>query len=50
MVIGSISTFKFSNGKRIVGEGDSGSLLYIIKEGIVTCSQGNQIIRTLNAG
>jgi cGMP-dependent protein kinase len=41
---------KFDQGSRIVSEGESGSVLYIIKEGSVTLTVNNSIKRTMNTG
>ena len=41
---------KFPAGKRIVMEGETGELLYIIKEGSVTCSVEGKEIRKMRKG
>lgn len=41
---------EFSNGEKIVKEGDTGDLLYIIKKGTVSCSIGGVEIRKLIEG
>lgn len=45
-----LSLQKFSNGSKIVNEGDPGDLLYIIKEGGVVCTQKGREIRMMNKG
>lgn len=45
-----LSLQKFSNGSKIVNEGDPGDLLYIIKEGGVVCTQKGCEIRMMNKG
>jgi cGMP-dependent protein kinase len=46
----SLNLQKFPNGSRVVNEGDSGDLFYIIKEGSVVCSQRGKDLRTLGKG
>ncbi|OMJ90315.1 hypothetical protein SteCoe_7339 [Stentor coeruleus] len=45
-----LSLQKFSNGNKIVNEGDPGDLLYIIKEGSVVCTQKGCEVRMMNKG
>jgi cGMP-dependent protein kinase len=40
----------FDMGQQIVTEGDTGELFYIIKEGVVSCSQGSKEVRRLSKG
>lgn len=49
-LISSISISMYAPGKVIVNEGETGDLLYIIKQGSVVCSQGNTKGRTLEKG
>lgn len=49
-LLSSLIVQKFSNGTRILNEGDTGDLFYIIKEGSVVCSQKGKDIRSLNKG
>jgi cGMP-dependent protein kinase len=45
-----LSTLNFTNGQRIVNEGDPGNLFYIIKEGEVSCVQNGREIRKMYKG
>ena len=49
-LLSSLVVQKFSNGTRILNEGDAGDLFYIIKEGSVVCSQKGKDLRSLNKG
>lgn len=49
-LINSISTVMFTSGQEIVHEGELGDLLYIIKEGSVTCSVEGNELKTLEKG
>lgn len=49
-LVGSLIVQKFTNGTRILNEGDTGDLFYIIKEGSVVCSQKGKDLRTLGKG
>lgn len=46
----SLTSHKFSNGQRIVNEGDPGDLFYIIKDGTVSCISGDREIRKMGKG
>ena len=50
LLISSLSLLKFSNGTKIVSEGDPGDLLYIIKEGSVVCTQQGKEVRKMYKG
>ena len=50
LLVSSLSTLKFRQGDKVVSEGDTGDLFYIIKEGIVSCSQRDVEIRQMFAG
>lgn len=45
-----LSSFKFSDTQKIVNEGDPGDLLYIIKEGTVSCTVKGVEIRRMGRG
>ncbi|OMJ95133.1 hypothetical protein SteCoe_1499 [Stentor coeruleus] len=45
-----LSSLKYSVGQKIVNEGDPGELLYIIKEGNVSCTQRSKEIRKMTKG
>lgn len=49
-LIASIATNMYSPGQVIVNEGETGDLLYIIKQGSVVCSQGEKDIKTMEKG
>lgn len=49
-LVSSLSTLKFRQGEKVVTEGDTGDLFYIIKEGIVSCTKGNLEIRQMFSG
>ncbi|CAG9323317.1 unnamed protein product [Blepharisma stoltei] len=49
-LVGSLSTLKFRAGEKIVSEGDPGDLFYVVKEGIVSCTQGGREIRQMYRG
>lgn len=49
-LVHSFSTQYFNPGTNIIKEGDPGELLYIIKEGNVLCSRGDQEIRRMGKG
>lgn len=49
-LISSVSISMYAPGKVIMNEGETGDLLYIIKQGSVVCSQGNTKGRTLEKG
>jgi cGMP-dependent protein kinase len=46
----SLTDQKFEAGQRIVNEGDPGELFYLIKEGVVSCTQKGAEIRRLMRG
>jgi cGMP-dependent protein kinase len=50
LLVSSFSSLKFRPKERIVIEGDTGDLFYIIKEGVVSCSKGGNEIRQMFAG
>ena len=50
LLVSSFSTLKFRPRERIVIEGDTGDLFYIIKEGVVSCSKLGNEIRQMFAG
>ncbi|CAG9324622.1 PKG_24 [Blepharisma stoltei] len=45
-----LTTQRWTSGQKIVKEGDVGNLFYIIKEGIVTCTQNDIEIRQMQKG
>ncbi|CAG9330980.1 PKG_34 [Blepharisma stoltei] len=49
-LLSSLVTQKFSNCERIVKEGDTGDLFYIIKDGIVSCSENDREMRQMVKG
>lgn len=49
-LVSSFIVQKFVNGTRIINEGDTGDLFYIIKEGSVVCSQKGKDLRVLGKG
>lgn len=49
-LIASISTNMYSPGQVIVNEGETGDLLFIIKQGSVICSKGDKDLKTLEKG
>lgn len=49
-MVGALSTLYFHAGEKIVIEGDPGDLLYIIKEGNVSCLQKSTEIRRMGKG
>lgn len=49
-LVGALTIHKFSRGQRIVNENDPGELFYIIKEGQVSCTQGDSEIRRMARG
>ena len=49
-LVSCLTVLNFTIGQRIVNEGDSGELLYIIKEGTVSCSQKGKEIRKMGKG
>ena len=49
-LVGSLSTLKFRANDVIVKEGDPGDLFYIIKDGIVSCSQRGRPVREMEKG
>ena len=50
ILLSMIVSHEFSDGKKIVVEGDPGNMLYIIKSGSVSCSKAGQEIRKLGPG
>ncbi|OMJ74577.1 hypothetical protein SteCoe_26476 [Stentor coeruleus] len=50
ILVGALSVLKFTNGSKVVNEGDPGDLLYIIKEGSVVCTQKGREVRVMNKG
>jgi cGMP-dependent protein kinase 1 len=50
LLVSSLSLHKYSNGSKIISEGDSGDLLFIIKEGNVVCTQQGKEIRKMTKG
>ena len=49
-LVTALSVLKFSNGTKIISEGDPGDLLYIIKEGSVVCTQQGKEVRKMTKG
>lgn len=49
-LLNALATHKFATGDKIVNEGDPGDLLYIIKDGVVSCTKGGVEIRRLAKG
>mmetsp|Transcript_26529 Transcript_26529/g.26181 ORF Transcript_26529/g.26181 Transcript_26529/m.26181 type:complete len:174 (-) Transcript_26529:1102-1623(-) len=49
-LLAGLNTQKWHSGQRIVKEGDVGDLFYIIKEGLVSCSQNGIEIRQMSKG
>lgn len=49
-LVQSLTDQKFEPGQRIVNEGDPGELFYLIKEGVVSCTQKGIEIRQLSRG
>jgi cGMP-dependent protein kinase 1 len=49
-LVGSLSTLRFRQGDVIVKEGDPGDLFYMIKEGVVSCTQAGRVIREMEKG
>ncbi|CAG9330469.1 unnamed protein product [Blepharisma stoltei] len=49
-ILASLNTQRWGNGQKIVREGDYGTLFYIIKEGIATCSKNDLEVRHLGKG
>jgi cGMP-dependent protein kinase len=49
-LVGSLTLHKFKQGQVILNENDPGELLYIIKEGQISCTQGNSEIRRMGPG
>lgn len=49
-LLNALATHRFATGHRIVNEGDPGDLLYIIKDGVVSCTKGGVEIRRLAKG
>jgi cGMP-dependent protein kinase len=49
-LVGSLNTLNFSPGQVIVKEGDIGDLLYIVKEGSVSCFRGGSEIKKFTKG
>ena len=45
-----IVTQKFSNGEKIITEGETGDLFYIIKEGTVHCTKKGVLLKDFSAG
>ena len=45
-----LTSLRFAQGQKIVNEGDPGELLFIIKEGTVSCSQKGKEIRAMTKG
>ncbi|OMJ91623.1 hypothetical protein SteCoe_5769 [Stentor coeruleus] len=50
ILAGALSVLKFTNGSKIVSEGDPGDLLYIIKEGSIVCTQKGKEVMVMNKG
>jgi len=49
-LVNAMTSQHFDAGQPIVTEGDSGELFYIIKEGVVSCSQAGKEVRRLSKG
>lgn len=49
-LLATFSTQRWTIGQKIVKEGDAGDLLYIIKEGTVSCTQNDVEIRQMSKG
>ncbi|OMJ88882.1 hypothetical protein SteCoe_2545 [Stentor coeruleus] len=49
-LVGSLSSLKFRPNDVIVKEGDPGDLFYLIKDGIVECSQAGKVVREMIKG
>lgn len=49
-MLNSLILHTFSRGQNIVNEGDPGDLLYIIKDGVVSCLKGDKEIRQMGKG
>jgi len=45
-----VNTHRFKAGHKIVNEGDPGEVLYVIKEGVVLCTQNGQELRRMEKG
>ncbi|OMJ91346.1 hypothetical protein SteCoe_6141 [Stentor coeruleus] len=50
LLLTSISTVDYSESQKIVTEGETGDLFYIIKEGTVVCTREETILRNMTAG
>ena len=50
ILLSMIVSHEFTDGQKIVVEGDPGNMLYIIKSGSVSCSKAGQEIRKLGPG
>ena len=50
LLVTCLTSLKFLNGQKIVNEGDPGELLFILKEGTVSCSQKGKEIRSMSKG
>ncbi|CAG9332462.1 PKG_39 [Blepharisma stoltei] len=49
-LLSSLVTQRFSIGERIVKQGDTGDLFYIIKDGLVSCTENDREIRQMGKG
>ena len=49
-LVGSVRTLNFNSGQVIVKEGDIGDLLFIIKDGVVSCTRQNTEVRKFLKG
>ncbi|OMJ96378.1 hypothetical protein SteCoe_134 [Stentor coeruleus] len=50
LLLTSISVMNYSESQKIVNEGETGDLFYIIKEGNVTCTRAGGFLRNMTAG
>lgn len=50
LLLGAAAVVNFSAGHKIVNEGESGSLFYLIKEGSVECSANGKFLRNMGIG
>jgi cGMP-dependent protein kinase len=49
-LLSSVAVVNYSDGQVIVKEGDTGDLLFLIKEGKVSCTQGGEFRRNMTVG
>jgi cGMP-dependent protein kinase 1 len=50
LLVSSLSTVNYTEGQKIVNEGDTGDLFYLIKEGTVKCTRNQVFLRTMGMG